>query len=113
MQNDGKLVLTDVLLETIWYMMPGYNHNNANTIFSPSTTTLTDPNYSLPTTFVDESKNGGTFVYTPPTASVVTVVPEAGTIMWPLGSVVQCLLNNGSLGTAYLSIPTSADKVRD
>ena len=109
MQNDGKLVLTNVLLETIWTM--GFPEPDDAWTWS-KTGTVTNPAYSLPL-IVDEPINGGTIRYLPPNASTVTVVPKAGSIMWPLGSVVQCLLQNGSLGTAFLSIPTSAETVRD
>ena len=33
------------------------------------------------------------------------------TIQWPIGSIVQCLQQNGSLGTAYMSMPISSSEV--
>ena len=106
-QNNGDLVLTNVFLETVWTSgtaLPGPPPNTNTYDYVPTNSAYASPTFSIV---------NSAYVYVPPTAPEVTVVPQAGSIVWPLGSVVQCLLQNGSLGTAYLSIPTSATTVRD
>lgn len=87
LQSGGNLVLTNILLETVW--------SSASAVSWPLYPAWPGFSGSLET------------VPAPPQAAAVTAAPPAS-VNWPLGSVIQCLAPGGqSLGSAYTAIQAS------